>query len=551
MSNNIDNKEDDEYTPHMPQYIVKPPWYLNQTENSLEHQKVQSNTRKLPITIFTEKGISQGAVYKFRKGACENCGSMTHKLKECCERPRRVGAKHSGKDFKPDEYIYEVPLDYEGKRDRWNGYDPDTYKKLVYEYERFNEMRKQYKEDQAKDLKDERLKKKLLKDDDLDENISSEDENRFLNKYEAEEYTDDQINEYIEALKKDPRNKNVDFEKISKEELYQFATSKSLNIDADYSKYLISLSLNSAYYDPKSRSMRENPMPDVDGLFKGDNHNRITGDTKKLVEVESFINKANMMNRELNLNLVAGPTQAELYHRYHTDEKDKFTSKMKSKLIEKYGGEQHLKIPENIITPVSEDYVEYTPKGEEAIIKTSLERKSKYAEDIFVNGHTTIWGSYFHENFGWGYKCCLSFDKNSVHSIEAKKDNLKMLDDYERKKHAEREKARLLAEKKNEEMYKKDEKERKEGIFSEMFDRMNTYESGGINAVKEKLTKKKRERDLEESAKNEVERNKRDMKNFDRNGIPLSKEDTKVTPEDMEAYKLMKVHFDDPIKNMK
>ena len=32
-------------------------------------------------------------VTKFRKGACSNCGAMTHKTKDCCERPRKKGAK--------------------------------------------------------------------------------------------------------------------------------------------------------------------------------------------------------------------------------------------------------------------------------------------------------------------------------------------------------------------------------------------------------------------------------------------------------------------------
>ena len=179
----------------------------------------------------------------------------------------------------------------------------DSYKKLVYEYERFQEMRKKVKEEQAAEVNDERLKRRLLRDDDLDENISSEDENRFMNLDYHEDFTEEEINEYIEALKNDPRNSKVDFDNISKEDLYKFATSKSLNISADYSKYLIKLSLSSAYYDPKSRSMRENPNPEDLTGFKGDNHARLSGDTQKLNEVENFINRANVLNKDLNVRL--------------------------------------------------------------------------------------------------------------------------------------------------------------------------------------------------------------------------------------------------------
>jgi pre-mRNA-processing factor SLU7 len=31
-----------------------------------------------------------------------------------------------------------------------------------------------------------------------------------------------------------------------------------------YTKYLLNPDVNSAYYDPKTRSMREDPLPDVD-----------------------------------------------------------------------------------------------------------------------------------------------------------------------------------------------------------------------------------------------------------------------------------------------
>lgn len=56
------------------------------------------------------------------KGACKNCGSMTHTEKDCFYPPRKRGAWKTNKDIKPDEYINpELNLSYEGKRDRWNG----------------------------------------------------------------------------------------------------------------------------------------------------------------------------------------------------------------------------------------------------------------------------------------------------------------------------------------------------------------------------------------------------------------------------------------------
>ena len=99
-------------------------------------------------------------------------------------------------------------------------------------------------------------------------------------------------------------------------------------------------------------------------------------------------------------------------------------------------------------------------------------------------------------------------------------------------------------------MYKREENERKEGICSDMFERMNTYESGGMRAVKERLTSKKRERNLEKAIKEEIKRTDRDSKNIDKKGVVMSKEEVNVTQEDIEAYKLMKMHFDDPMRNI-
>lgn len=74
---------------------------------------------------------------KYRKGACENCGALTHKRKDCLERPRKVGAKFTGEGIAPDEHLQSnIDLDFDGKRDRWNGYDPGEYQGIVEEFQR-------------------------------------------------------------------------------------------------------------------------------------------------------------------------------------------------------------------------------------------------------------------------------------------------------------------------------------------------------------------------------------------------------------------------------
>ena len=43
---------------------------------------------------------------------------------------------------------------------------------------------------------------------------------------------------------------------------------RNLRIREDTAKYLLNLDVNSAYYDPKTRSMREDPLPDADANEK-------------------------------------------------------------------------------------------------------------------------------------------------------------------------------------------------------------------------------------------------------------------------------------------
>ncbi|CCJ30853.1 unnamed protein product [Pneumocystis jirovecii] len=126
--------------PHIPQFISKAPWYIDEAEGkaSLRHQRLrQDESTETDYNTTYIRGQRAGpAATKFRKGACDNCGAMSHKTKDCMERPRKLGARWTGKDIQADEVICEVSMTWDSKRDRWNGYDPREHQKIVEEYEK-------------------------------------------------------------------------------------------------------------------------------------------------------------------------------------------------------------------------------------------------------------------------------------------------------------------------------------------------------------------------------------------------------------------------------
>lgn len=121
---------------------------------------------------------------------------MTHTTKTCMERPRKLGAKWTSKNIAPDEKIETFELDYDGKRDRWNGYDAASYAHVIERYEARDEARKKF-------LKDQQLKK--LEEKGNTENVE-------------EGVSDDEDNE--DALKVDEakvdESKQMDFAKVEK-----------------------------------------------------------------------------------------------------------------------------------------------------------------------------------------------------------------------------------------------------------------------------------------------------------------------------------------------
>uniref|UniRef100_A0A8C6M0E4 Pre-mRNA-splicing factor SLU7 n=1 Tax=Nothobranchius furzeri TaxID=105023 RepID=A0A8C6M0E4_NOTFU len=385
------DEEGKDINPHIPQYISSVPWYIDPSKRpTLKHQRPQSECQKQYSAIgdWYKRGVQENAVTtKYRKGACENCGAMTHKKKDCLERPRKVGAKFTGTGIAPDEHAQiQLTMDYDGKRDRWNGYDPEEHQRIVEEYAKVDLAKRTLK---AQKLQDELASGKL------DQSVSRE--------HDSEGEDEDKYADDI-----DMPGQNFD----SKRRI----TVRNLRIREDTAKYLRNLDPNSSYYDPKTRAMRENPYsntgmnPDEVG-YAGDNFARYTGDTISMAQTQLFAWEAYERGSEVHLQ--ADPTKLELLHRSFKVKKEDFKEEQRESILEKYGGQEHLDAPpRELLLAQTEDYVEYSRHG--AILK-GLEKavaRSKYEEDVLINNHTCIWGSYWKDGF-WGYKCCHSMVKQS------------------------------------------------------------------------------------------------------------------------------------------
>ena len=82
----------------------------------------------------------------------------------------------------------------------------------------------------------------------------------------------------------------------------------------DVAKYLLNLNPDSAQYDPKSRSMQENPLSKTHADYKGDTVQKYSGDYLQMIENETFISEYNQKAKSRGdavLNAVAMPSQFE------------------------------------------------------------------------------------------------------------------------------------------------------------------------------------------------------------------------------------------------
>ncbi|CEQ42294.1 SPOSA6832_04097 [Sporobolomyces salmonicolor] len=272
--------------PHIPEFMSNAPWYLKTGEGpSLSHHKATAKYNADPSKLKErfQRGVKAGpAATKFRPGACTNCGAMTHKAKDCLERPRKVGAKYTGKNIAPDEVIHDDSAgltgregygDYDVKRDRWDGYDPSNHKLVVEEHEALEAARRRLREeaiDKGTAEAGSEDVKKLAKKGKAKKQVQEDDEDEFGSSDESDNDGEGDEDKYAEGA--DVAGQKLDTKTR--------VTVRNLRIREDTAKYLMNLDTESAYYDPKTRSMREAPVPNLapeDAPFAGDNFARHSG----------------------------------------------------------------------------------------------------------------------------------------------------------------------------------------------------------------------------------------------------------------------------------
>ncbi|KAJ8575873.1 hypothetical protein ON010_g3335 [Phytophthora cinnamomi] len=465
---------------------------------------------------------------------------MSHKTSECVERPRKVGAWKTNKDLRGDDVVVDVrsekfgKLAFDAKRDQWLGYDPKEHAKTIERYEkvdaarkklRAEEINKKLKEsvDKKKDKKTRRNKEKDSSaansgsdsDSDYESDMESEDE-EFRDHDEGPMFTD-----------RVARQGGVGGAQMK-------TTVRNLRIREDTAKYLRNLNPNSAYYDPKTRSMRDNPNPELnpeDTTYVGDNVARYTGDAQKLASAQLFAWEA--YSKGTDIHPLANPSQAEFLKKQYEERKAALEKEKSRKILDKYGGQEHLEAPpKELLLAQSEHYVEYSRDGRVVKGRERAPVRSKYIEDALENNHTSIWGSWFDRSeMAWGYACCHSKVRKSYCTGE---DGKKAL---EESKIANAERA----------MLKPPEK-----LEPGQSDGSASAQAGGVISKRsemygENIAPDLDEKKLKKAIKKAAKEKKKQAEVDDKKRKYNSMGNYEVNAEEMEAYKLLKLRGDDPM----
>ena len=337
---------------------------------------------------------------------------------------------------------------YDSKRDAYHGVEMEGHMKVMEEKYREREalrkeQRRREREEAKKNMEAEKEEKKknenldkdeFERDSDSDSDYDSDADNKDDDGWSSEDEVvqhDDEAKMFTTRL---ARQGGVGGAQMK-------VTARNLRIREDTAKYLRNLDPNSAYYDPKSRSMRDNPYANNDEGnmaqaqqtaeslgFAGDNFTRISGDAVQLAETQLFAWDAEKkLGTEGVVHVQADPSKAELMRKQVERKGEEIKDRKRKMVLDKYGGEEYLDKNDKNATGgeratrfgVSHAEQEYNRDGLNANTaggkqKTRVAIPCKYEEDVFTNGHTAVWGSYFHKGaFKWGYADDHSLIKSS------------------------------------------------------------------------------------------------------------------------------------------
>jgi len=384
---------------------------------------------------------------------------MTHKAKDCLERPRARGAKLTGKHIAADEAAGSgapgastggggdpaaALTSYAARRDRWRGYDPAEYDKVVDLYDKVEAAKREMVKaaELAARFGAGRQQGKGRAGRGGGGDREGGDEGGSSSSGEEEDEEEDggggaAATAAAAAAAAAAAGAGTaapgggDEDKVGDTASAAFAavekrvrtpgggasgSVRNLRIREDTAKYLLNLDTESAYYDPKSRSMRQDPRPDLPAAakaFAGDNFVRTAGgEYAAWAALEAHASAAAAAGAD-GVHATAVPSQAAALHAAFRARKAALDSAAGVSVKARYGNAAAAPDPSlaPLLTGQTEAYTEYDPATGRALpgkgrgVAANAPARSRYEEDVHPGNHTAAWGSWWAGGV-WGYACC-------------------------------------------------------------------------------------------------------------------------------------------------
>lgn len=442
--------------PHNPEFLTKKPWYLGgeaSQEPTLDHQQSAGGNQKQTLSLQAAEQLLQKQRQAERDLAAQQkfvAGQWVEALKKkklpyrICK-ILRVNKSQTEFDLEYEDGTVErrvkflpttaagkkprirmtktgrrmtnaVDGAYDSKRDAYHGYDADTHNARVSaKFEERESLRRKFREQVQKSENEKDGDEADKADEGQDSDFSADSDHDDQEEYMQRDEDDKVITTRL------ARQGGVGGAQMK-------VTARNLRIREDTAKYLRNLDVESAYYDPKSRSMRDNPNPEIapeDSQFAGENFTRISGDAVTMAQTQLFAWEAEKKG-VAEIHPQANPSQAEILQKQFKTKAADLKLQQKKAVLDKYGGAEYLDGAGGLASASGNDVAQQHKSAQDRKLRfgvtttkqeysqdgrlvngKEIKREaipSKYEEDIFINGHTTVWGSFFHKGaFQWGY----------------------------------------------------------------------------------------------------------------------------------------------------